>query len=120
MDKRGFLRNLIWLHLKFFYFQQLEEIVLSGNMISYVEAEAFAGLPNLKDVNMGNNQLMEIDERAFWRGKYDTLTFSVDGNPWYCNEDLKVNIFKRLKQYLGNCINSRFKKTIIYIHLKSN
>ena len=71
-------------------FQQLEEINLSGNNISYIEAEAFAGLPNLNFLYLGDNQLVELDERPFWRGRFNNLIVGVDGNPWYCDEDLKV------------------------------
>ncbi|XP_075261441.1 uncharacterized protein LOC142353119 [Convolutriloba macropyga] len=72
--------------------QQLEEIVLSGNMISYIEAETFAGLPNLQTVNLVDNLLTEIDERPFWRAQFESMMLMVDGNPWYCDEDLKETV----------------------------
>ena len=64
--------------------------MLSGNRISYIEAETFAGMPNLKTVNLVDNLLSEIDERAFWRAQFNNMMVMVDGNPWYCDEDLKV------------------------------
>ena len=73
--------------------QQLQEIYLDRNQIDYIEAETFAGLPNLRSVNLGGNKFTEIDERPFWAGKFSgSLTVELGSNPFDCDIELRRTV----------------------------
>ena len=72
--------------------QQLEYIYLKNNKIDYMEAATFAGLPNLKDVVLVENEFTDIDERPFWDGAFGGLSVQLDGNPFFCDQELRRTI----------------------------
>ena len=78
--------------LSFIGLRELEEIDLAGNFISYIEPETFAGLPNLNRVNLAENEMQTLERYYFRATTFERIYLSLDGNNFYCNEDLKEEI----------------------------
>ena len=75
--------------MSFIGLRELEEIDVSGNFISYIEPESFAGLPSLQRINLVQNDLTTIESWYFRDVSFQHVAVSLDGNPVYCDEDLK-------------------------------
>ena len=78
--------------MSFIGLRELEEIDLSGNYISHIEPESFAGMPHLTRINLVRNDLSTLESWYFRAVSFEHATLSLDGNPFYCDEDLKENI----------------------------
>ncbi|XP_046418959.1 leucine-rich repeat-containing protein 17-like isoform X4 [Neodiprion fabricii] len=72
---------------------ELKELGLSDCQISHVNRQAFAGLKNLRKLDLSNNFMMQIDYREI--EILPTLqVINLDNNPWSCGD------MKRLLSHL--------------------
>ena len=78
--------------MSFIGLRELEEIDLAGNFISHIESESFAGLPNLNRINLAENQMQTLERYYFRATTFERAYLALDGNQFYCNEDLKEEI----------------------------
>lgn len=76
--------------------RNLEELGLKGNRIHCLEVGALAPLTSLTVLDLVDNQLKEVDFKAFLSLHTHSTHIWLAGNPWECNCDLQ-RVFRKLR-----------------------
>lgn len=93
----------------------ISELGLSNCQISHVNTQAFAGLQQLRKLDLSNNFMIQIDFREF-----QSLPFlreiNLDGNPWSCGSTKHLQSYLEGRKIKFNppCVsaNKKFEKMI--------
>ncbi|CAL1684319.1 unnamed protein product [Lasius platythorax] len=99
----------------------LTDLILSSCQISHVPMDTFIGLSHLRNLDISNNLLIQLDSIVLERLQF-LKTLSIEGNFWSCDKlthDLQIYLTRRNIQYHPVCMQKnlepkKFEKMIVY------
>ncbi|XP_012233860.1 amphoterin-induced protein 2-like [Linepithema humile] len=104
----------------------LTDLTLDSCKIGHVPVDTFIGLPNLRNLDLSNNLMIQLESFVLESTKL-LRTLSIQGNPWLCDKlmhDLQMYLTQKSIQYDAVCTTNsvepknaepkKFEKMIIY------
>ncbi|KAG7208809.1 hypothetical protein KM043_015001 [Ampulex compressa] len=83
----------------------LTELSVDSCQISHLPLDTFNGLPNLRNLDLSNNFMIQLDS-AVLQTPHFLRKLSLAGNPWSCNGnmyDLEANLKRRGVEFIPVC-----------------